>query len=615
MLLLSVLVSARIVVAAAASSQTRSGAENKVLNNLVTELLRGATPSLPATGEWRLVNPRDGWVFISTSATIQGQGKAWITLKKTGKDKASGAGQKGESNVSIVHDQPGATTTRETMRFMAAGEYRLSFGSEGKAVLESLVVRAIPELIFCKFGYDPLVAPDGPYNWTFLQKHVLPHVNCIVGSGGPEQRTAAEAWKRQGKRWLVECAVPGLDGAATVSADQAYHFWAHNPGMAEPLLDGVIADEFADRKLGAKYTAWGEAVRKIRATERFQAKQFYPYCTSLYGDPLSEEFVRTVIQAGYRFAWEKYFPEPPTESQAQQVLETKLTAEMQSWQEALPGCAGNLVLCFGYMSIPITETLNLNPEVDYKVWMDMQFHEAATDPAFEGLYGLMEYTSGYADEETVRWAAKLYRHYGIDGATELLSRKYGYQYHPDLLKNPDFADGTDFWTVEPAESGSAEARVMKGLGWLEGRYPRTSMGDTFLWTRRSEHKPNTFSQLIRNLRPGQLYSLKMITADFQELSCGQSAQQKHAVSITLDSVQPVEEKSFQHPVANNYAHELGAFTGPNKAWMNYHYQVFRAKARTAKLAISDWTSSIKPGGPAGQQLMFNFIEVQPYLAE
>jgi hypothetical protein len=150
---------------------------------------------------------------------------------------------------------------------------------------------------------------------------------------------------------------------------------------------------------------------------------------------------------------------------------------------------------------------------------------------------------------------------------------------------------------------------------LEGRYPRTSMGDTFLWTRRSERKPNTFSQLIRNLRPGQLYSLKMITADFQELSCGKSAQQKHAVSITLDSVQPVEEKSFQHPIANNYAHELGAFTGPNKAWMNYHYEVFRAKARTAKLAISDWISSINPGGPAGQQLMFNFIEVQPYLEE
>jgi len=77
--------------------------------------------------------------------------------------------------------------------------------------------------------------------------------------------------------------------------------------------------------------------------------------------------VRTVVQAGCPFAWEKYFPEPPTESQAQQVLETRLSGEMQRWQKALPGCASNLVLCLGYMSIPTTETLNLNPLVDYKV--------------------------------------------------------------------------------------------------------------------------------------------------------------------------------------------------------------------------------------------------------
>jgi len=150
---------------------------------------------------------------------------------------------------------PQSTTSKETVRFLRAGEYRLNFGSEGKAVLESLVVRPIPELVFCKFGYNPLVAPHGPYNWTFLQKHVLPHVNCIVGSGGPEQRTAVEAWKRHGKRWLVECSVPGLDGAASVSAEEVYDFWTQTPGLADPSLDGVIADEFVDRKLGAKFAA------------------------------------------------------------------------------------------------------------------------------------------------------------------------------------------------------------------------------------------------------------------------------------------------------------------------------------------------------------------------
>jgi hypothetical protein len=49
--------------------------------------------------------------------------------------------------------------------------------------------------------------------------------------------------------------------------------------------------------------------------------------------------------------------------------------------------------------------------------------------------------------------------------------------------------------------------------------------------------------------------------------------------------------------------------------MNYHFRVFRAIGRTAGLAISDWASPEAPGGPTGQELMFNFIEVQPYFEE
>lgn len=47
--------------------------------------------------------------------------------------------------------------------------------------------------------------------------------------------------------------------------------------------------------------------------------------------------------------------------------------------------------------------------------------------------------------------------------------------------------------------------------------------------------------------------------------------------------------------------------------MNYHFEVFRAKGERARLTVSDWASAAEPGGPAGQELMFNFIEVQPYL--
>jgi hypothetical protein len=123
------------------------------------------------------------------------------------------------------------------------------------------------------------------------------------------------------------------------------------------------------------------------------------------------------------------------------------------------------------------------------------------------------------------------------------------------------------------------------------------------------------SQPIKNLQPGKLYSLKMVTADYQELQRGNSAPQTHAVSIALDGVTVLPGKSFQHVIASNYAHQLGAFNEQNQAWMNYHARVFRATGPTAKLVISEWASPEAPGGPVGQELMFNFIEVQPYLEE
>ena len=40
-----------------------------------------------------------------------------------------------------------------------------------------------------------------------------------------------------------------------------------------------------------------------------------------------------------------------------------------------------------------------------------------------------------------------------------------------------------------------------------------------------------------------------------------------------------------------------------------------AKGESAKLTVTDWTSDKDPGGPVGQELMFNFIEIQPYLED
>jgi hypothetical protein len=498
------------------------------------------------------------------------------------------------------------------MRFLTAGDFRLTIRKRGSAALESLMIRAVPELIYCKFRYDPLIPPHGPYDWAFLEKSVLPNINCLVGSGVEGHAGFVQQWKQQGKHWLVECGVPGLSGKEPLTTEQAFAYWSQNPGFQARDLDGVIADEFLGYRVGTKYPEWTQAVRRLRADERFRRRYFYPYCTSIYRHKVSAEFLRTVMDCGYPFAWEVYLQEQPDEEQARRHLESKLASEMKRWREALPGCERHMIVCLGYMSLPTTETLNINPQVDYKVWMDLQFQHLATAKEFRDLYGLMEYTSGYADEETVRWAARLYRHYGLEGKTNLLSAELGFAYRLDHLGNPDFAEGTKGWRVDAAEADSVNTNSFTGFGWLEGRYPRTRLGDTFLWTKRSARQPNRITQELKHLKPGKLYSLKLVTADYQELVGGKSDSQKHAVRIHIDGAKLLPEKSFQLPMANNYAHTFGAFKDENKFWMNYHFILFRVEGRSATLTLSDWAEDGKPGGPVGQELAWNFVEMQPY---
>jgi hypothetical protein len=615
-LLAAGLVVAGVRVAAGAAGPEAAPAPPRVLNNLTAELLRLSRPTLATNASWRFTQPRTGWLWVRSEAPDLGAGTLEVVIepvKPRGSVEAAQAARAGTYGPWDMRHAAGKPSAREVMRFLPAGDYQLSCRQAGVATLDSLVIHAIPELIFCKFQYDPLVAPHGPYDWGFLEQHVLAHVNCIVGSGTASHASLAQRWRQRGGRWIVECGVPALDGKQPLTADEAFAYWSQNAGFQAPHLDGVVADEFLGHRPGMKYPEWTEAVRRIHADPRFHDRFFYPYCTAIYRDAPSADFLRVVMESGFPFAWEVYLQEQPDPARAQRHLDAQLADEMRRWRDALPGCERQMIVCLGYMSLPTTETLNIDPQVDYKVWLDFQFEHLATRPEFRGLYGLMEYTSGYADDETVRWAARLYRHYGIEGKTNRLSDELGFSYRLDHLANPDFADGTAGWLVDAAEPDSVAAKSLKGYGWLQGRYPRTSLGDTFLWTRRSAARPNRVTQEIRNLRPGQLYSLKLVTADCQELERGKSVRQKHAVRLEVTGAKPIPEKSFQQPMANNYAHALGPFNDQNKAWMNYHYLVFRAESPSAKLVLSDWTDVRDAGGPPGQELVYNFLEVQPYL--
>lgn len=592
-----------IAISAAASGRAawagpQADVQPKVLNNLVTQLLK--VENLPPGSEaaYPFANPRAGWVFIG----LRGKAETDLQLdgKPAGLPAAAGAAMEG----------------MEGMRLLSAGEHRLRIKAPAGADVEILVVRAVPELAYSRADAGPQVAEYGSFDLPWLRRHVLPHLNCVLVGGSADEAFLGHL-KKAGLRVLEEIhARPFLDQTEEWTARKAFDYWATSAGMTRPQLSGIVGDEFfrSDEKNAERYRMVIESVRMIHRDPRFKDRVFYPYITTLYGGQISEEFLRTMVDCGYRCPWERYLFEKSTIEEARKYLQEKLVDEARAYEKAVPGIIRHLTVCFGHLISAPPESVNSHPAVDQKYTMDMQFNIIANDPAFKGLWGVMEYLTAYADEEYLRWAMRLYRHYGIEGNTEMLAGRYGYEFAPGHLTNPDFDEGLKGWTCRPAEDGSIGAGSFPGYSWLQGRYPKTRQGDTFLLTRRSARGPNLFSQEIRKLKPGRLYCVKMFTGDHGDLAAEKSNRQVHVVSMKIENVDPVAGKSFQHVFANCYSHHAGKFNDTHKYWMNYHVQVFRAKGPGAQLVVSDWARE-KPAGPIGQKLMFNFFELQPYFEE
>ena len=143
---------------------------------------------------------------------------------------------------------------------------------------------------------------------------------------------------------------------------------------------------------------------------------------------------------------------------------------------------------------------------------------------------------------------------------------------------------------------------------MQGRYPWSSGGESFLVTKRSAAGPNAFSQQIVGLDPGRLYSLKMITGDHQDLLAGESVSKPNAVLMRVEGAE-VMDGSFAYPFYS--ARGPKPFDRKHPFHMNYHWLQFRATDATARLTVTDWRNDDEPGGPIGQKLMFSFIEIQP----
>ena len=151
-----------------------------------------------------------------------------------------------------------------------------------------------------------------------------------------------------------------------------------------------------------------------------------------------------------------------------------------------------------------------------------------------------------------------------------------------------------------------------GLGILQGRVRGSSRGNNFVWMRRSDEAPNRVTQELRNLTPGTLYSMKLTTADHRHYLEGIVEKQTHAVRIEIDGVEMIPDIGWQQVMESRRGQEVAPFARDRQPWFNHYRRLFRATQPPAKLTVSDWATPNDPGGPVGQELLYNFVEVQPY---
>jgi hypothetical protein len=510
------------------------------------------------------------------------------------------------------------------MRLLPAGRHVLEVSGHPS----ELTVRAIPALVYNLYWPNApggqRIEPFGRHTWERLSKHMLPNVNTIesVVVDTPEHRE----WLAQGKHWTPHVQAPGLIDKQKWTVEKMREIWL-NPGKTTAWPDrpsftldkftGISVDEYAGNHPSAEIVRMTTtSVADLAEHPAYAGKLWVPFFASTRGANTQDRpFLKTVLGNGWPFKEELYLSEMPTEPENLLAIRDTFTKMASKYEAAVAGSMRRMIFVLSYSGLG-TMSANRHPEADFRVHLDMQMQALATHPAYFALWGVEPYRSHNADPETVDCMGMLLRHYCIEGKTERMLRE---AYELKHVANPDFTDGLRGWQTQAAVPGSIRTDTFAGYGTMQGRYPRKNgIGDAFAILTRNAKAPNTISQQLQGLTPGRLYSLKLFTGDHADLQAGKVRKDLHGLSITLDGAE-AQPGGFSHPfVSHDFPAQLAAYAkvgGKPPFWMTYHWLRFRARGPTATLTLSDWTKSGEPGGPAGQQIMVNFVEIQPVLGQ
>ena len=546
------------------------------LNNLVARLLSVPVEQSASSQTFTFVNPRDGWIFVQLAAASTPELAVRIDDRELALVAVDGR--------------------LEAFRELSMGPHRITVSGNREAA--RLLVHSIPEI----FDYPPCdsspVKENGSYDWEFMKRHILPAVTTLCGGTMPDN-ARSEAKARGLKRLASLTVLDRMTDPAT-----ARELMAKCRGMTKPEYDGFSCDElFFDSTMTDTYTKalWG-----LHNPER---RLIYTWINGLPGiDALHTDFLSAALNASGgrgRLLFECYCHPKADEKAAAAYLDEFVGETIRRFNATLPDAATGTGVIFGnFNQIPIL-TLEHDPAVDYKYFLDMQMNLIANSPDFAGLAMTGVWATKWSDEEMARWTFLLMRHYAVEGHKGMLSARYGFKYNPGLLANGDFAEGLRGWTLTPATANSIRPATIAGYGrnsqcrWGAGR-----AGDTVCVLARQAGEPNRISQTAQGLVVGKAYCLQFVTADRKDVIGKKGEPRRHGIAAELPGATIVLEKSFVH--VDRRRKDEGVLSD-NVGKINLHRTIFRATSPTQVITFHDTAAT------PGEELMINFIQLKPYL--
>ena len=540
--------------------------KHRRLNNYVTEVLHEKVPGGGAAS-FAFGVARRKWVFIAVES------EAAFSLSLDG-EKVIDA----------------ATPRHEAFREVASGDHFIAI--EGLAAGDEITVRTIPEIL----NYAPVpsqIRGLPPYDWEFQKRYAVPVVTTMNCSSQPKGDGEMDEYRASGRRWLAN-----LKTTKPKSPDDIAARLGSAKGMSLPSYDGVTCDEqfFGRDEINSHYML---GLRKYDLEE----KPMRGIYTWLVGKPVSgifdSEYLADCANAALGrgvVLIEMYCRSKATEAEARISLEAYVRGAMRQFRLVWPEIPHSMGLILGnFTQIPLC-SIHGHCEMDYRHYLDMQLNMLANDPVMDGLGVAGYWGSHYTDDDTLRWCFKLLRHYCIDGATDMLSGKYGLTYNPGFVKNPGFTSGLDGWCVK----GDVSCDSVEGFGRPSlGLLGVGKCGESFAVFARGD-APNRISQKIFGLVPSETYKLQFVTFDANDAKAHRFAPRKIALAAELGSgAKVLPERSWRH-VDRRSGKRPGA---GGSARVNVNCIMFEAKASEIELSFSD--AAAKPG----ERLGLNWIHL------